>query len=378
MAKGRVLVTGGAGFIGSHTAHALLEADYEVRALDALIPPIHLTAERPPWLAHEVELLVGDIRSRDDVARALDGVDAVVHLAAYQDYLPDFSTFFHVNTVGTAMIYEVAVARTISLRKVVVASSQATYGEGVYLCLRHGRQMPPPRDEAKLREGRWEVVCPVCGGDLQLSPATEATVNPHNQYALSKLTQEMVAFNLGRRYGIPSTCLRYSIVQGPYQSFRNAYSGICRVFTLRVLHRQRPVAFEDGQQLRDYVWVGDVAAANVLALEDGRTDFRSFNVGGSERHSVLDFGVEVARRLGHPDLTPETPGLYRFGDTRHVVSDSSAIKELGWAQTLAVPEIIDRYAAWVESLPDTTDNFDRSLASMLELGTVRRVTRRNL
>jgi len=373
MGKGTVLVTGGAGFIGAHTATALLEAGYAVRLLDALLPPVHAVAKPPAWVPFDAEMIVGDVRSHDDVVRALEGVDAVVHLAAYQDYLPDFSTFFHVNTVGTAMLYEVAVERRLPLRKVVVASSQAVYGEGSYRCAEHGVLIPPPRGEERLRRGRWDPDCPRCGAPLEVVPTDEGEVDPHNQYAVSKYTQELVAYSLGRRYGIPTTCLRYSIVQGPWQSFRNAYSGICRVFTLRILCGRRPIAFEDGGQVRDYVWVGDVAAANRLVLEDPRSDFVSYNVGGSDRRTVLEYGGVVAETLGRPSLVPEVLGLYRFGDTRHVESSSQRLRELGWEQTLGVPEIVGRYAEWAVGQPDATDNLDASLARMLELGTVRRV-----
>lgn len=372
MGKGKVLITGGAGFIGAHTGQRLLDAGYEVRALDALLPPVHADGAPPRWMPAGIELVVGDVRSRDDMTRALRGVDAVIHLAAYQDYLPDFSTFFHVNTVGTAMLFEVAVAEGLPLRKVVIASSQATYGEAAYNCPEHGKVIPPLRDEAQLKRGEWEVTCPRCGAALEVIETDEAAVSPHNQYAVSKYTQELVGFNLGRRYGIPTTCMRYSIVQGPWQSFRNAYSGICRIFTMRVLNGGRPVAFEDGGQLRDYVWVGDVADANLRVLEDPRSDYRAFNVGGPARHTVLEYGEEVARVLGREELSPETRGLYRFGDTRHVVSSSRALQELGWRQTLQVPEIIARYAQWAQGEPDARDNLDASLARMLELGSVRR------
>ena len=373
MAKGRVLVTGGAGFIGAHTTEALLDSGYEVRILDALLQPVHPNGLPPAWLPEDVELVVGDVRSYDDVAGALRGCDAVIHLAAYQDYLPDFSHFFDVNTVGTAMLYEVAVAEQLELRKIVVASSQAVYGEGTYTCPSHGRVMPDGRDEARLAQGLWDVTCPGCGNAVDVTETDESAVNPQNQYAISKYTQELVAFNLGRRYLVPTTCMRYSIVQGPWQSFHNAYSGICRVFTLRVLGGRSPVAFEDGGQLRDYVWVGDVAAANLLALEDPRTDFLALNVGGAGRWSVNDYGAEVARALDRPDLTPETPGYYRFGDTRHVISSSATLQGFGWRQTLQVPEIIPRYADWARSEPNARDNLDASLEHMLALGTVRRV-----
>jgi dTDP-L-rhamnose 4-epimerase len=371
--KGRVLITGGAGFIGCHSAVALLDAGYEVRVLDALLPPVHSGGAAPTWLPTEVELVVGDVRSKEDLAQSLEGVQAVLHLAAYQDYLPDFSTFFHVNTVGTAMIYEVAVEKRLELNKIVVASSQAVYGEAAYECPEHGRQMPASRAEERLRAALWETECPICAGGMRPVPTDESAVSPNNQYAISKYTQELVAFNLGHRYRLPTTCLRYSIVQGPWQSFHNAYSGICRIFAMRVLAGRRPIAFEDGGQLRDYVSVEDVARANLLALESAATNHQVFNVGGADRYTVLEYGIEVARTLGADDQTPEVPGLYRFGDTRHVFSDSTRLSALGWSPTLGVPAIIGKYVEWASSQPDAEDHLDESLSRMLALGTLREV-----
>jgi dTDP-L-rhamnose 4-epimerase len=368
----KVLITGGAGFIGTHTALALLEKGYSVRALDALVPPVHLTQTRPVHLPADVELIVGDVRDHDKLLTALQGVDAVIHLAAYQGYGPNFSSFFSINTVSTALIYELAVAHRLPLRKVVVASSQAVYGEAAYVCDQHGRVLPPMRGYEKLSRGEWEILCPACGGPLTVSEATEDDLAPTNSYAVSKHTQEQVSLMLGRRYEIPTTAYRYSIVQGPLQSFSNAYSGICRLFVLRMLASKPPVAFEDGEQLRDYVWVGDVAAANVLGLEDGRTDSGVFNVGGAHRCTVLEFAEQVGAVLQRPDLHALTPGLYRFGDTRHVVSSSQRLNALGWKQTLGIPEIIERYADWAKSQPDATDLFEVALEKLEREGTVRR------
>src|SRR5262245_34304634 len=176
----RILITGGAGFIGSHTADRLLERGYAVRVLDSLAPPVHPAGKKPSYLSDQVEFLRGDVRSRDDLACALRGVDAVVHLAAYQDYLTDFSTFFHVNTVGTALLYELIVQERLPVEKVVVASSQAIYGEGPYQCEAHGTVFPPPRPLEQLMRRAWDPVCPACGGPLWPVPADEETVRPHN------------------------------------------------------------------------------------------------------------------------------------------------------------------------------------------------------
>jgi dTDP-L-rhamnose 4-epimerase len=369
--RGLVLVTGGAGFIGCHTAAALLRHGWQVRVLDRLAAPVHPEASWPAWLPPGVEPVAGDVRDREAVAAALRGADAVLHLAAYQDYLPDFSTFFDVNATGTALLYELIVERRLPVRKVVVASSQAVYGEGPYRCPRHGDVRPGHRPEDQLRAGAWEVRCPVCGGEAESRPADESEVGPQNPYALSKHAQEQIAFSLGRRYGIRTTCLRYSITQGRWQSPHNPYSGVCRIFTMRARAGRPLVVYEDGGQLRDYVHVSDVAAANVLALEDPRTDFAAYNVGGAEALTVLEYAA-VVRRVVNPDVPVSVPGCYRFGDVRHVVSDSGRLRALGWRQTRTVAEIVREYAAWADEAGLTDSATDAGIERMLGVGTLRR------
>ncbi|MDR7540342.1 MAG: NAD-dependent epimerase/dehydratase family protein [Armatimonadota bacterium] len=377
----KVLVTGGAGFIGSHTVDLLLQRGYSVRILDALLPPVHTPGHLPEYVpVGEVDFVQGDVRNRADWERALDGVEAVFHLAAYQDYLPDFSRFFHTNTVSTALLYELIVERRLPVRKVVVASSQAVYGEGKYRCKAavsggaagdtHGVYFPPPRAEEQLRRGDWEVHCPQCGAPMEPQWTDEAVVNPHNQYAISKYTQEMVALNLGRRYNIPTVCMRYSIVQGPRQAFRNAYSGALRVFVQRLLHGRPPVCYEDGQQLRDYVAVQDVARANIHVLEDPRADFQVLNVGGDRRISVLEYARLVSQRA-RVELSPHVPGLYRFGDTRHIFSDVGKLRALGWEPLVPLERVVDEYIAWAQDQADFRDYSEEAEARMRALGVLR-------
>jgi dTDP-L-rhamnose 4-epimerase len=297
----------------------------------------------------------------------------VIHLAAYQDYLPDFSTFFHTNTVATALIYELIVEDRLPVRKVVVASSQASYGEGRYACDLHGVVFPDIRHDAQLTVGDWDVRCPECGAMAVWQTTDESRVNPQNQYGLSKYTQELVAFSIGKRYAIPTTCLRYSITQGRWQSPYNAYSGICRIFTLRAQSGKRPTVFEDGNQLRDYVYVEDVAQANLLALDDPRTNFEVYNVGGERAISATEY-AQIVRKIIRPDLEPELPGYYRFGDTRHIVSDSSKLRALGWRNTKSVPDIVVEYAAWIEEAGFKDTSTDAGIKQMLELGAIRQAT----
>lgn len=402
----RVLVTGGAGFIGSHTVDLLRTQGYTVRVLDSLAAPVHEEGVLPDYLPSDVEFLRGDVRDASAWQVALQDVDAVIHLAAYQDYLTDFSKFFHVNTVGTALMYETIVAmnqvdisysqtvplpsrRNRPIQKIVIASSQATYGEGKYLC--RGRAHVPPsnghdaplgklfypplRPEAQLQRRDWEVHCPECNAVMEWVPTDETRVNPHNQYAMSKYTQEMVALNFGERYHLPTTCLRYSIVQGKRQSFRNAYSGVLRNFTQRLLAGNPPVCYEDGLQVRDYVYVGDVARANVLALQDARADFQVFNVGGEQPVTVLQYAEMLAHKI-NPRIEPLVPGLYRFGDTRHIVSDVSKLRALGWAPTKNVDQIADEYIAWAAEQPHLRDYYAAAEEGMIARGTLRAAPRR--
>ena len=369
----KVLVTGGAGFIGSHTVDRLLAGGHTVRILDSLAPPVHIDQQVPEYVPAAAELIIGDVRNRTTLEQALHGVDAVVHLAAYQDYLPDFARFFHVNTVGTALLYELIVEKHLPIQKVVVASSQAVYGEGKYTCSTHGVQYPGPRSEVQLRAGQWDPVCPVCDSRLTVAHTDEAVVNPHNQYAMSKYAQEMIALNLGRRYQIPSVALRFSITQGPRQSYRNAYSGVLRIFTMALLHHDRPVAYEDGQQLRDYVYVGDVARAIDLVLHDARADYRAFNVGGAAAVSVLEYAAQVAQATGST-LAPIVPGEYRFGDTRHIISEISQLRALGWKPEVPLPEIIAQYVSWAQAQPSFANYYAEAMRVMKRLGTVRSIT----
>lgn len=366
----RILVTGGAGFIGSHTVDLLLQKGYAVRILDSLTPPVHIAGQLPAYVPRQVEFVLGDVRDRAAWERALDGIDAVFHLAAYQDYLTDFSKFFHVNTVGTAMLYEVIVANKLPIQKIVVASSQAAYGEGKYQCEQDGVQYPPLRPVEQLMQRDWEPHCPVCGHAMQPLLTDETRLNPHNQYAMSKYTQEMIALNFGRRYNIPSAAMRFSIVQGPRQSFRNAYSGALRIFTTRLLSDHAPVCYEDAQQLRDYVSVHDVARANVLVMEDARAAYEAYNVGGGRAITVEQYARLIAAKLGK-DIAPQIPGQFRFGDTRHIISDISKLGKLGWKPRVTLDEIAEEYIAWAREQPDVRDYYADAEREMKKMGTIR-------
>jgi dTDP-L-rhamnose 4-epimerase len=341
----KVLVTGGAGFIGSHTVDLLLSKGYDVSILDNLEPPVHPERKKPLFLPSAAEFFEGDVSNPDVLTKALKGVDVVLHLAAYQGLLNDFGKFARVNDMGTALIYETIYRQKLPVKRVVIASSQAVYGDGKYKCPQHGTVFPLPRTLTQLEEKQWEPVCPQCFGKIISVATDEKTVGPHNQYAVSKYCQELWAFNMGRRIDVPTVALRYSITQGHRQSFFNAYSGILRIFTIRFANHQPLVIYEDGRQLRDYVAVEDVAKANVLAIEDPRTDYEVYNVGGNEVFSVLEYAKLFSKIIGK-NILLEISGKFRYGDTRHMVSDISKIKSLGWHPAKPIAAVIKDYLKW--------------------------------
>jgi len=341
-----VLVVGGAGFIGSHTAEALLKEGYRVRILDNLDPKIH-PAGKPSHIPDEVHFIEGDVRDRTAWENALEDVSCVYHFAAYQDYLPDFSKFYHVNAAGTALLYEIIVEQNLPVQKVIVASSQAVYGEGKYECPEHGIVYPGNRSAASLRNSIWDHECPECRRILVSQPTDEGRTNPANSYAISKYTQETLSLKLGKQYDIPTTTLRYSIVQGPRQSFYNAYSGLCRVFCLSAFFDEKAIIFEDGNQLRDYVNIGDVVRANLLVLKDDRSNYETYNVGGGRALTVLEF-LSTVEKVTEKRLDIESGGHFRSGDTRHIVSDISKIGALGFSPEHTPDKSVLDYLSWLD------------------------------
>jgi dTDP-L-rhamnose 4-epimerase len=367
----KILVTGGAGFIGSHTCDRLLALGHDVIVLDALTQPVHRDGRKPAYLSAEIDFYTGDVRNRDLLANLLRRVDAVYHFAAYQDYMTDFARFSDVNVVSTALIYEIIVAEHLDLARVVVASSQSAMGEGLYRCPSDGEQLPGMRPERALAAGQWEIPCPQCGGPMDMQATPERISNPQNAYGMSKLGEEMVAINLGRRYDIPTVAFRYSIVQGPRQSVYNAYSGACRIFCLSYMQGIAPTAYEDGIAVRDYVNVNDVVDANVLVLDDERAAGQVFNVGGGKAVTTREFADVVRRHYGS-SLEARITGEYRFGDTRHILSDISALRKLGWEPQRTPADSVEAYASWLDGMEGLDGVLDQANAQMRALGVVRK------
>lgn len=368
-----ILVTGGAGFIGSHTVDRLIEEGHSVRVLDSLTAPVHPLGYWPDYMPEGAQLIRGNVNSPHGLLRALEGIEVVFHLAAFQDNHPEFSKYAAVNDVSTALLYETIVQHKLPVKKVIIASSQAVYGEGKHYCDWHGIVYPPMRGLYQLERGSWEVRCPDCDRPTVWEKNDESRVNPSNAYAVSKYCQELYALTLGRQYAIPTVALRYSITQGPRQSIHNAYSGILRIFTQRLLNGLSPVIYEDGHQMRDYVYVGDVVEANILVMESEEANYQVFNVGGGKAVSVDDYAA-CAIVIAGSDALVDRSGEFRFGDSRHMVSDSSKLERLGWRRTLAYPEIIAEYMAWAGKQGNIPPDYsDRAIIEMKDSMMIRTV-----
>ena len=328
----RVLVTGGAGFIGSHVVDALLSRGGEVRILDALHPAAH--AAQPGYLDAAAEFVLGDVRDSDKVSAALEGVDDVCHQAAMVGLgtdIGDVADYVAHNDLGTAVLLR-ELARRRFAGRLVLASSMVVYGEGRYACGEHGLVRPAPRRESDLAAGRFEPPCPVCGASLEpRSIPEEAPSDPRNVYAATKLHQEHLAAAFSRETGVPVTALRYHNVYGPRMPRDTPYAGVASIFASALASGRAPRVFEDGGQLRDFVHVRDVARANVLALSAPQPVPGAFNVASGTPRSIGEMAaaLHAASTAGAP--APLTTGAYRLGDVRHVFAGVElAARQLGF------------------------------------------------
>ncbi len=368
--KERVLVTGGAGFIGSHLTDALIADGFRVRVLDNLDALVH-AGKLPAWVNKKAEYTHGDVRSKKDWIRALSRVDYVFHLAGYLDFHLDFSTFFTVNTASTALLYEVVVEKKYPVKKIIVASSQSVYGEGKYHCKIHGIFYPEERPEAQLIKHQWEVSC-IYGKHAAepLAEKEEDVLKPMIPYGISKRAVEDIARDLGRRYRIPSVAVRYTIVHGVHQTFRHFHSGALRQFAVMALSGEPMVMHEDGMQIRDYVNVKDTADAHLYVLREKRADFEAFNVGSGVPIQVMALAEIVARVAGVP-FEPVLPGLYRIGAPRHSIADVSKLKKLGWRPRFSHEDSAREYIEWVKSFPEAKQYLSATLKKMRKEGVLR-------
>jgi dTDP-L-rhamnose 4-epimerase len=361
-----VLITGGAGFIGSHLADELLAAGYSVRALDSLVEQVHDDSNRPEYLSDEVELIVGDVRDASAVRGALEGVDAVFHFAArvgvgQSMYAP--ADYTGVNSLGTGVLLDALLERPV--RKLVVASSMSIYGEGAYAPAEASE-----RTRAQLERGEWDPRGPN-GEELEPVPTPEEKQPAlASIYALTKYDQERLCLLYGAAYGSPVVALRFFNVYGPRQALSNPYTGALAIFASRLLNDRRPIVYEDGAQRRDFINVADVARACRLALERGEADGRPVNIGSGRSATILEVAQELGRILGK-EIEPELPGTFRAGDIRHCFADVTLAREaLGFEADVPLDEGMSSLAEWLVGQA-ATDRFDAAAAELAERGLTR-------
>lgn len=365
--KKKVLITGGAGFIGSHLADELLENGYEVRVLDNLVEQVHGAGkERPEYLNEEVELLVGDVRDRSIVREALDGVDAVYHFAArvgVGQSMYEISEYMNVNDIGTSILMEELIDHPVD--RLVMASSMSIYGEGLYLDADEEVYPYVERSKEQLKNGQWE---PRDDRGRELKPlATPEDKTPSlaSVYALSKYDQERLALITGQTYDIPVTALRFFNVYGSRQALSNPYTGVLAIFSSRYLNNKPPLIFEDGLQQRDFVHVKDVAKACRLAMEVPGAAGEVFNIGSGRSYTVQEIARNIGEVLSSNGLTPQVTGEYRAGDIRHCFGDiSKAESILGFSPDISLEEGMEELVEWVarQSAEDHVDQAKQELS----------------
>lgn len=352
MSGKRVLVTGGAGFVGSHTVDALLREGHSVRVFDNLSEQVH-PGGLPSYLAKDIEFQRGDMRDLDAVRRSIRGIDIVYHFAAavgVGQSMYEIARYIEINTQGTANLLQALLDSKLSFEKLIVASSMSIYGEGQYQCEEHGTVAPLPRPMQQLRSKKWEVLCPEC--DRQLKPVATAESKPlqyTSYYALSKKDQEEMVLLFGRTYDIPVVALRYFNIYGTRQALSNPYTGVAAIFGSRLLNNRAPMIFEDGNQMRDFVSVHDIVQANLLAMKSARANGEALNVGSGEPITIREVAGILNEELGK-NAPIEITGKYRAGDIRHCYADISRAREiLGYSPKFGFRDGVSELVSWLRS-----------------------------
>ncbi|WP_248464287.1 NAD-dependent epimerase/dehydratase family protein [Pectobacterium versatile] len=376
MIYNKILITGGAGFIGSNLALKLINKKYEVVVLDNLSPQIHGDdfSCSPLYLSikDKVEFIHGSVLSKNDWLRALKGVDAVIHLAAETgtgQSMYEIEKYTDVNIKGSSIFLDILANTVHSVKKIVVASSRSIYGEGRYFSEGYGDVYPLERKDSDMANGDFEVKCPLSGQGVTLLPTHEdSKIHPSSIYGITKQVQEQMFLVMGKSLGIPTVAFRYQNVYGAGQSLSNPYTGILSIFSTRIKNGNVINIFEDGLESRDFVYVDDVVDATILGLEKNEADYKVFNVGYGEPIDVL----EVANALKasyNANVDVVVSGNYRLGDIRHNYADLKKIRtELGFEPKISFRDGIAKFTAWVEKQDVKNDLYDESVAEMKKKG----------
>lgn len=376
MDLGLVLITGGAGFIGSSIALELIENGYQVRVLDSMSSQIHgddyTQSELYMKIIGNVDFIKGSVESRTDWEKALKGVKYVIHLAAETgtgQSMYEIERYTDVNIKGTAIFLDILANTEHSVKKIVVASSRAIYGEGEYHCKQDGTVFPVAREDKYMAMGDFNVKCPVCGENVELLPTTEnSKIHPTSMYGFTKQGQEQMCMIMGASLNIPVVAFRYQNVYGPGQSLKNPYTGILSIFSTRIKNNQGINIFEDGKESRDFVYIDDVVDATIAGLENECANFESFNIGTGVATDVLTVANTLVDAYG-VSVPIEVTGNFRLGDIRHNFADISKAKSLlNFEPKFSFNEGISEFTSWVNTQTVEKDSYEKSLNEMKEKG----------
>lgn len=368
-----ILVTGGAGFIGIKMSLRLIEKGYNVTILDNLSEQIHgKDATLPEVLADKVNFIKGDVRSKEDWKRALKNQDAVIHLAAETgtgQSMYEISKYTDVNINGTANMLDILTNEEHSIKKMIVASSRAIYGEGKYNCEEHGYIYPEARLEKDMSQGNFELKCPYCGKTLELAATDEnSKIHPTSIYGITKQNQEQMVLVVGKSLNIPAVAFRYQNVFGPGQSLSNPYTGILSIFSTRIKNNNDINIFEDGKESRDFVFVDDVVEATILGLEKESANYEVFNVGSGIPTDVITVTNTLLKAYDSSSKV-EISGNYRLGDIRHNYADLTKAKDLlGFVPNVSFEEGMQLFVNWVNDQDVKEDRYEQSIIEMKEKG----------
>ncbi len=348
----RILVTGGAGFVGSHTVDALLREGHSVRVFDNLDDQVH-HGSLPAYLSPEAEFVQGDVRDLDALRAAISDAEVVYHFAAavgVGQSMYEIARYMGVNTQGTANLLQALLDRGKRLEKLILASSMSIYGEGQYCCDEHGMVAPGPRPASQLKARRWQVACPSCGRPVKPVATPESKpLQCSSIYALGKKDQEEMCLLFGRTYGLPVVALRYFNIYGTRQALSNPYTGVAAIFASRLMNGRAPLIFEDGEQLRDFVSVHDVVQANMLAMQSNEADGLALNIGSGQPVTIRHIAATLASTLG-VQTPAEITGKYRAGDIRHCFGDISLAHErLGYTPRYQLQLAMGELVEWLHS-----------------------------
>jgi dTDP-L-rhamnose 4-epimerase len=371
-----ILITGGAGFIGSNIALKLIDRGYKVTVLDNLSPQIHgenaeINSTLFRSIFEKVSFIKGTVTSRGDWHKALDGQDAVIHLAAETgtgQSMYEVQRYVDVNIGGTAVLLDILANSRHSVEKIIVASSRAIYGEGKYQCNEHGIVYPTERLDKEMSEGDFECKCPFCHKIVKLLATNEESkIHPTSVYGITKQTQEQMILTVGKALGIGAIAFRYQNVYGPGQSLSNPYTGILSIFSTRIKNGNELNIFEDGKESRDFVYIDDVVEATILGLEKEAVN-GVFNVGTGEAVDVLTVAHQLCKSYG-ADVPLNITGNYRLGDIRHNFADiSKAERELGYEPKWKLEKGITAFTQWVSCQEISEDKYEVSIQEMKAKG----------